>query len=250
MMIARQSDAVFINRVLNDAEVRPTIADMSEGKIDITPIIRNQNNIVLAGEYGGVVLLYLMEGFYEVHTAFLPEGRGKWGMEFLRHGMRMMFTCTGCIDISTRVPEEHPGAKQAALMAGMTWEFTASCVFTGRMMPCEVYSIGITHWASRVDGMVERGQWLHHRLKQEAARLGITEPTHEDDDTHNRYAGICYEMCVNGQARKGVAFYSRWALIARHRPVILVSEKPPVIKFDIGLMRLKEDGDIEVVPSC
>jgi hypothetical protein len=249
-MIHRDFTAEKINALVNAPEIRPDIADMASGKLDLSPIVANTNNVVMTGEYGGVVLFYIMDGFYEVHSAFLPEGRGKWAMEFLRSGMRLMFTCTNAYNIATRVPEEHLGAKQAALMCGMRKEFSSECVFRERLMSCDIYSIDLATWAAQVDGMIERGQWLHQRLKQEAARLGITAPTHEDIEAHNRYAGICYEMCRQGQAKKAVQFYNRWAFLARHRLISLQSLDPPVIKFDIGMMRLKEDGDIEVVPSC
>jgi hypothetical protein len=83
-------------------------------------------------------------------------------------------------------------------------------------------------------------------MHEEAERLGIVETPHDDDENHNRYVGATLEMVYGGQYAKAVAFYNRWALISRHPTIALVSSDPPAIRFDIGILKLVENG-VEIV---
>jgi hypothetical protein len=57
--------------------------------------------------------------------------------------------------------------------------------------------------------------------------------------THNRYVGGCLEMALNGQVKKGVLLYNRWAVAARHTQVKFISDNPATIEFDVGFIRQK-----------
>jgi len=250
-MVWRELSADRINAVLNDPAVRPWVADMGAGEIDVSPIVENTNNILLMGRYGGCLCFCPQPGIYEVHTQVLSEGRGRWALDFVRAGASWMFTHTDAYEIMTRVSHGHVAAKALTLRAGMKYEFTRDDgpSFKGSNPPCDIYSFRIQDWVQSASGLVESGQHLHERIHAEAERLGIPTELHGDDENHNRYAGAALEMVRGGQIKKAVLFYNRWAFAARHPLIGLVSEDPPVIRFDIGLMTLR-DGQIEMVQSC
>lgn len=249
--IVRETSADRINVILNDEAVRPWVADMSEGVIDITKSVENAHNVLLMGEHGGCMLFKIMPGIYEAHTQVLPPGRGAWAHDFTHEVARWMFTHTDAFDLLTRVPRGHVSAKAATMAVGGRYEFTrpAGCKFRGKLVDVDVYGLRLQDWAATAPGMVERGAWFHEFLAGEAKRLGIDQPTHEDDESHNRYVGVALEMALAGQVGKAVQMYNRWAVVARHRVIYFVSDDPPTIRFDIGLLRMVE-GRLEVVQTC
>jgi len=249
-MVWREFDAKHINQVINHPVVRPDVADLGNGHLDISPVVENQNNVLLMGEYDGCPCFCVQPGLYEVHTQVLPEGRGKWALDFVRAGMDWMFTHTDAVEITTRVPREHKAAKILTVAAGMKFEFERQdgVCFRGQDMPVDIYAVRIQDWARvAAHALAERGEWLHRRMAEEAARIGLTDKPHDNDENHNVYAGATYEMAAAGQVRKAVIWYNRWAFMARHPLISLVSETPPAIRMDIGLMVIKAGGNIEVI---
>jgi len=250
-LVWREHDARHINMVLNHPVVRPWVADVGEGVLDINPIVQNENNVLLMGEHGGCLFFCPQPGVYEVHTQVLPEGRGPWALDFVRGCARWMFTRTPAFEITTRVPHGHIAAKALTIAAGMRYEFTRDDgpVFRGRRVGVDIFSYRVQDWMQSADEMIAVGADLHAQMHAEAARLGITDTPHEDDENHNRYAGAALEMAMNGQIKKGVLLYNRWAFSARHALIALKSIDPPIIKFDIGYLCLK-GGKIEVLREC
>lgn len=239
-MIARATDADFFNRVLNHPAVRPDVADMGEGVIDASKLVANQAHQLLVDEHGGCIFLRYYEGCYEVHTAILPSGRGKWAKAFAEGVLRYMFTVTDAVEIITRVPQGHIAAKALTEIVGFRHHFTTlpETKFRGELVPCHVYNLWITDWAMRAPDMEDRGakfhQWLNRQVK--------TGTPHRNDPAHNRIVGVALEMMLAGRARKAAIWYNRWAVAARHAQISLVSEAPPQVKFDAGLLTFAEDG--------
>lgn len=257
-MIERHLNAEAFNRVLNHTAVRPWVANSDEGVLDASKEVSDTRNVLLMGEFGGTFYRPIQSGVYEVHTAVLPEGRGEWTGRMTAASLKAMFTATDAYEVVTRVPAGHIGALAAAKAAGMRHEFTTpnAVRFRDRMVDLHVLAIRVQDWAATAPGLVERGLWLHERMAAEAKRLGIETPPHEDDDdSHNRYAGCAVEMAFGFQLSKGALLYNRWVSLVRHvrggklQHVQVVSLDPPVIRFDIGLMRFHET-DIEVIREC
>lgn len=247
--IARHYDAARVNAVLNHSSVRPYVAPLGEGGIDVSAAVANPNNVLLMGEHGGCLMVQLVAGIYEVHTQVLPEGRGAWTVEMLEAVQYWMFTRTNCVEGVTRVPQGHQAARAAALAVGMRKDFTRpACSFLEKIVPFDIYSITIQDWARRAGGLADRGQWLHDFFARQAERLGISVPLHDDDPNHNRYVGAALDMALAGQHQKAVAFYNRWALVSRHATCALVQRDPPLLKFDIGYLRIRE-GQIEMTAT-
>lgn len=256
-MISRAQDATQLNAILNHPQVRPWVANTGDGILDMSMVVADTRNIILMGEHGGCAFLFVQPGVYEVHTQVLPQGRGAWTRALTEACMRHMFTRSDAYEIVTRIPAGHIAAKAAAEAQGMRHEFTreSGVVFRDRRTAVHIYSFRLQDWAPRAPGLIDTGRWLHERMEKEAKRLGITTPTHDEDENHNRYVGASVEMVFGGHPAKGVGFYNRWVTLARQsrggvlQHVALVSVNPTVVRFDIGLMKFHAD-DIEVIQPC
>lgn len=242
--IRREFDAKHLNAVLNHESVRPDVADMSLGSLDVSGQVGDQNNILLMGEFGGCLLFFVSPGIFEVHTQILPEGRGAWAKAFIGQMLEWMFTRSNCWEIVTRVPREHIGAKALTIGAGFRKEFSRpdQCKFRGKIMPVDIYRLSIHDWVEASDWALVQGEVFHAQLAAEAERLKVKVPAHDDDPQHNRIAGAAVEMARHGQVIKAVLAYNRWAFLARHAPIGLISEDPPMLKMDIGLLHIKPGG--------
>jgi hypothetical protein len=250
VIIARDFSADAINAVLNDPLVRPDVADMSVGPLNISEAVDNTNNVLLMGAHGGMLFFQIFPGLYEVHTQVLRPGRGAWAAEFAKAAARWMYTRTDAFEIMTRIPEDHIGARQLAIRTGMMEEFTRpqldGCVWRGKKQPCDIYSFRIQDWIKDAAEMEPVGADFHDFLHDQARALNITHILpHADDPQHNRYVGAAYEMIINGQVGKGVCFYNRWAFVSRHPLIRLLKVDPIMIEFDIGVIVL-EGGTIRV----
>lgn len=247
--VRREFTADRINKILNDPGVRPWVADADLGELDISKQVENRDNILLMGALGGCLLLYVMPGVFEVHSQCMPEGRGAWMKGFVTAALDWFFTHTNGWEITTRVPHGHLAAHALTKMFPFRHEFRREkeCRFLGRLVDVDIYRMSIHDWAETSAWAEKRGEWFHGRLNEDAARLGVTAPPHEDDPQHNRIVGAALEMARNGQVIKSVLFYSRWAYMARHAIIEMVSEDPPAVKMDLGIIRFR-GNDIEVSP--
>lgn len=244
--VERTFDPQRMNAIMNHPAVRPTIADMPEGRIDATEVMRHETTYALIGDHGAVLLHANIPGIYEVHTNILPEGRGGWTLDFLESAKLWMFAQTDCFEVLTRVPRGHLQAKAATLAAGMTLEFERpKCRFMDKEVPVEIYSIDIAKWASTCPFLEDIGADFHEEIVREWRRNGGTEDGHGYDENHNRYVGAAVAMVRGGQVLKAVNFYNRWAVVSRHPGVRIVSVDPVVVEFDNGYMTVA-DGEVRI----
>jgi hypothetical protein len=239
-MLTQTKDASFFNRVLNHPAVRPDVADLGEGVLDVSAIVAKDSSILLTGEHGGCILYRYYEGCYEVHTAVLPSGRGRWAKELAEAVLHFMFTQTDCIEVITRVPQGHIAAKALTEAVGFHHHFTTlpECLFRSEKVPCHVYLLILMDWAMRAPGLEERGAQFHAWLNKQVTK-GIP---HDEDPAHNRVVGCALDMMMAGQIKKALIWYDRWALAARHPMISLVGENPPQVRFDAGILTFAEDG--------
>lgn len=236
-----------INAVINHPKVRPWIASASEGVLNIQAQLERPFNLFLMGEFGGVMFTKIMGGILEVHTFVLPEGQGTgWALDMVMAAQRWAFTKTDAFEILTRIPHTHKAALSLAIRAGMKPEYFRQdgVLYDGQVIPVDVYKVTLSDWIANDKWVEKRGALFHQWLNEQAARAGFRNP-HEDDPEHNRIVGATLEMFSNGWATKAVQVYNRWAWIARHAVIKLVS--PTEVAFDIGKLRLA-NGELEYEP--
>lgn len=235
-LVHRDTDATFLNSVLNHPRVRADVADLGHGQLDLTGGVKNENNVLLCGQYGACFFIQIQPGVYEVHTACLPDGRGRWVFQFTKQVVTWMFTRTNAFEIVTRIPKNHPAARMLAVKTGLRFEFSRhmECVWRQVRQDVDVYSFRIQDWATWVVSMELPGRVFHEFLHEAAHQLGISQQPHENDPQHNQYLGIALAMVEGDQPYKAANWYNRWAIVSRHPTVRLISLNPTRIRFDIG----------------
>lgn len=238
-LITRSFDAVGFNQVINHPSINQWVTQNSE-ILDSTSVIEDKRNILLEANHGFFLFHFHEPGTYEVHTQFLPEGRGSNAFVCSQEAAHYMFTKTDCVEILTKVPIENTAAKKLTMAMGFAYLFTGS-QWKGK--PMEFYRLGIEEWAAKAPGLVEKGKWFHDELERQGEKAD-----HADDPLHDRYAGAAVEMILAGQVSKGIVYYNRWARFYGYETISCISENPTVI--DIKTSLIKVGTDSFEVESC
>lgn len=110
------------------------------GPFDMRPAVADERNYFLANEYGGFLFAHMGDGVYEIHTQFLPEGRGKKAKRAADEAREFMFTQTDCQVLRTVCP--HPESARLAQWGGM--KKTGMAEVFGQ--PVEVYELKRSDW--------------------------------------------------------------------------------------------------------
>jgi hypothetical protein len=113
-MIARSTNAEFLNSVINHESVKPWVSLGFKQQWDTTTLLANPANIFMANEHGGFLLIANGDGLYELHTQFLPEGRGAQLLKDAREALEYFFTRTDGIAIRTFITDDNKAAKRMA----------------------------------------------------------------------------------------------------------------------------------------
>ena len=248
-MIKRHFTAHSLNVVVNDPSIFPWVRGSLTERLDLTPVVEDHNNVLLMGEYGGVLFTQNQPGVYEAHTQVLPAGRGEWCLKMVQEALEWMFTRTDCVDIITRVPKGNIPARALARSIHGKFEFRMENGWTlnGKVVPADIFSLQIQGWMATAPGLEEWGDKFHQRLTAEYEKHGKTGgPNHGHDPVHDRYVGAAYLMFRNGQPVKGMIFYNRWAKICGYTPITLTSVDPVVIDMQESLLAI-ENGDFFVL---
>lgn len=140
--LQRSYDAEFLNSVLNHPEVSRWMIGF-EPPYDLSSVLANPANVFLANAHGGFLFVADEERFkYEVHTQFLPEGRGS-SLALARDAALYMFAHTACLAIETYVPHDNEAARRLTLAMG----FVPCGDIEVNERPCTVYLLTIKTWA-------------------------------------------------------------------------------------------------------
>lgn len=241
----RQNDAERLNELANHPAIYPWVRGPHKGALDLSPVTADPDNIVLAGEHGAEIFIPIQPGIYEAHSMCLPEGRGPWMVGFVEDCLRHLFTRTDCVEVVTRCPTRQ--AVALAKRVGLTCEFTnpKGWLIDGKQVSADIYALRVQDWMRLAPGLEERGHWFHDRLEQEFARMGRTEPQHDDDPVHDRYVGAAVEMMFGGQPMKGQIFYNRFAQLADYHPIRVMREGPLVVDIGNAILVIR-NGDFYV----
>lgn len=209
----RTLDATFLNEVANHPEVFPWIGS-AQDSVDLTPTISNPANIALEADGGGWVLIRLEPGVYELHTLFLPEGRGRAYFAQAREAIRYVFVNTDATEILTKCPDSNKAAGMAAGVIGFKERFRREGVWADGA-GISFRSLTIEDWRERDAECLSAGRWFHAKLDSLIAH----EP-HPEDIAHNRAVGASVLMARVGAVSKAVAFYNRWARFAGYQEAV------------------------------
>jgi hypothetical protein len=247
-LIHRTLDARRLNAVANHPDVRPWIG--GEGELDLTAIVSNTANFALEAEHGGWIFVRHEPGIYELHTLFLPEGRGRACLRAWREAERFMFAATDAREIVTRVPANNFGAGAAALICGFRQRFTRKHAFRTQdleWVDVSYQALAIDAWWPRDPEALKAGELFHARLERAKALADSVLPDHPEDRAHDRAAGAACLMIGAGNPRKGAWFYNRWAALAGYPPIAIRTEAPLTIDVGAGVIVQVNHGTMEVI---
>ena len=246
-MIRRTMDAAFLNSVVNHPEVRPWLG--GDAPIDLGPALSDARNVALVSDLGGFFMEHREPGLYEVHTQFLPEGRGRHALKCVWEAMRYMFVQTDCTRLLTRIPVGNH--RTLAFAAAVGWpkifERKASCEMpNGSLSDVHYYAFDFDDWRARDKTLRGRGQWFHKRLESAKAAAGSVLPVHDDDHAHDAAVGASVLMMQAGNANKAAWLYNRWALHAGYAPIRLLNQSPVIVDVVDAVVEVR-NGDMEVL---
>lgn len=240
-MIDRHLDAEQLNEVLNHPDVYPWVHGLTEGYLDASVAVADRRNVLLMGEYGGIIFHFHQPGLYEAHTQVLPEGRGPWCQLMTHDALHWMFTRTDCIEVVTRVPKGNLAARALTKGSGLTPRFVnpQGWAINGRIVPAEVFGLTIQEWIKTAPGLAEKGRVIRDRLLygKPAVDIGF------DDEQNCRHLAAAFDMISGGQPEKGVVFFNRWAALTDQPPISMVSRKPMAFDYRDVLIVLRASGD-------
>jgi hypothetical protein len=239
--MTRTFDAAFMNTVLNHPEVHPWTG--YDGTIDITLIAENVNNYVLVNAFGGFIAYNLSPGVYEVHSMFLPEGRGKQLLQFSKECLEYMFTRTDCHTLVTQLPDNNASAISLATMVGFQPYFRRENTPRG---PTAYARYTLDEWVQDTESLETEGEWFHSNLRSCKECLGSELPDHDHDPSHERAVGAAVKMIKAGNAFKAIDYYNNWAKLAGYAPVELLSFNPVVVDVVDAIVEIR-DGQMEVL---
>jgi RimJ/RimL family protein N-acetyltransferase len=153
-VIERAFDAGFANAVLNHESVYSWVrGPHAEGRLDLSPLVADQRNLLLVGEHGIAIFAYRVPCVYEWHAAVRPEGHGRWALEAARAALDYVFRETDAVAILAAVPEDNKAARYIVRTLGFglkqvlpsSWssddgEIVSLCVYVllrREWMPCQ-----------------------------------------------------------------------------------------------------------------
>lgn len=248
LSVTRQKDATAINAFVNHPDIYPFVKGDLKGYLDLSKFIA-AGHPVLCGEFGGVIMIRLQPGIYEVHTAIMPSARGAWGNRMFRDALHFMFCTTDAVEILTRVPQDNRAAEAATKFVGFKSEWTIENGWTGLnggRVNVDVYSMKIQDWMRRESRLRQIGEWFHSALNDIYVRTGKPGVTHAQQAIHDQYVGATVALTVGGRPDMAVYFYNRWASVSGFAPIKLMSTSP--ITIDIVESKIVfNNGKLEVV---
>lgn len=229
---ARSMDVAHFDRIANDPDVRPSLGG-GDVPIDLAKAgALEVRNYAFKTTNGGFLLWALGSGRYDVHSLFLPAGRGPEACAAMREVSAYMFTHTDCTEGRTTVPEGNSAAMALALRGGFEKRFELERMpWTpeGGTVKATFLALTLEKWALTSQAAKVAGHWFHDCLSAAKDQAGSMQPIHPDEAVHDAMVGAVVLMTLGGQAAKAVAFYNAWALTTRYAPIALISKAPVVI---------------------
>lgn len=245
MKLTVATDAGFANEVCNGPDVFPLIAFDGTERIDLSPLVACDGNVLLTTDKGSFLFVRQEMGVYHLHTFFRKDGRGRHALLAAHEAARHMFLTTDCVEILTIAPDDNPLALPPRHM-GFVQDFRRDGVYMrgGVSVGASFWALRWPEWIRRQAWLQDKGRWFHDRLDAQFER----DDPHDDDDEHDKRVGACVAMVQAGQFEKACLLYNRWAMFAGYMPILINSYRPLVLDMGECLLRVSDDlKDFEVI---
>lgn len=235
----------FWARIANDPTVRPTLG--GEGPLAFDDLLDRPDVVALATEHGGFIFTQAFPARWEMHSLFLPQGRGRAVLSAFREAARFMFSATDCVEIITKAADSNRPAQFMACRAGFRMTFRREAAWPDGS-GIAYYVFGLDDWIAADDTLPAEGEAFHALLEAAKQASGSVLEVHADDEAHDRAVGAAVSMFKAGRRLKAVWTYNRWATFAGYQQIDLASEEPPIMDVRDALVTVRDDR-LEVL-SC
>jgi hypothetical protein len=128
MMLERTFDYEKFDAVINHPSVLPFVNMGFENLPSCAPLVQDQRNVCLMNEHGGFMFLQFAPDQYDVHTMFLPSGRGKKALHAALEAKQIMFNDYHARRLVTFVPHDNDAARHLAEAAGFVMDRESQCM--------------------------------------------------------------------------------------------------------------------------
>lgn len=257
--LRRDYTGARLARVMQHPDVRKWIAPYPVPEdLDPSVLVSDLRNVLLMCDTGGALFVALDElgTSLELHTQFLPEGRGRPVVAFMHQALEYVFTHSPCVEVVTKVPVHNHAARALAhhfrfdldAVRADSWRLDEA----GATSDIEFYGYRWSDWIRHSPLLAAQGATFHTRLDSECERLGLPHAVHASELWHDRVVGATLATAYGGHVDKALILYNRWARFAGYTPVRLVTRLPMVVEFTVEpALRLVLDSStetFEVVP--
>jgi len=239
--VQRTLDGRRLTAIANHPDVRPWLGGGDE-PIDMVPLVENPGNLTFETASGGVLCVGLGAGRYDVHSMFLPDGRGAEALDAMTAVADYMFTTTDCIEGRTTVPMLNRAALVAARRAGFEQRYTSQIPWGTSYVEAEFYALSLERWALRSPLTLRWGQDFHVRLEAAKHAAGSARVVHADDPVHDHIVGATALMAQRGLVNKAVNFYNVWATCGTYAPIQLLRVLPTILDVQDAIIEVTATG--------
>ncbi len=148
MIISREKSPARINEIINRPDIKPGISlgEQVDRYLDASVLFHDPRNRCLTSDHGFVFFHFIEPKHFEKHTAVLPEGRGKWAIQFVKRCTDWMFLAGDTIEILARVPKNNTKSKALNVRAGYKHRWFTKVYFNGKWIDIDIFSITLQDW--------------------------------------------------------------------------------------------------------
>lgn len=127
-MLARTFNAEKFDAVMRHPSVMPHVSMGMDDLPSSEALVSDPANVCLMNDHGGFLFLQFSPGQYDVHTVFLPEGRGKRALDAALEAKAIMFNDFHARRLITFVPHDNEPARKLAEAAGFVMDRESECM--------------------------------------------------------------------------------------------------------------------------
>ena len=127
-MLERVFNPERLDAVIGHPSVKPHVSLGLDEVPSVGFLLDDPANVCLMNEHGGFLFRQFLPDQYDVHTMFLPSGRGKRALDAAREAKRIMFDEYHARRLVTFVPHENRPARKLAEAVGFVEDIEAECM--------------------------------------------------------------------------------------------------------------------------
>jgi len=143
-------DAGWFNSIVNHPSIYPYVCgELYPNSLDLSSLLESPDCFIHRdGDFGGFFFHKVAPGVYEVHTQFLPEGRGPRTVALAKASAEKLFKeVPGSVAITTKVPITNRVARKLAIATGFKFSHReGTWLINGKQVPVDHFILSKINW--------------------------------------------------------------------------------------------------------